>query len=460
MLFKRSCYFRPEGDWAILANSKGNIISVNKFATIILELMSDDWITVKNLAKKLLCVDDYFKSMDKEYLEDIVLSFINDMIKEEMIVSNQETDYDENVEISKVIFNTEQQNSVVFSNPLMSIVEITNRCNQNCKFCYVDLEKEGRIAKDPKLSDLFVICDELIKHKIFTINFLGGEPILRFDDLICLIKYVNSKNSNIHCTFATNGSADGGITKERALQLSKLKNISIRISIHGYKKDHDEIVGMPSAYNIALQSLRNLLKYAPNVLVSVATTISKNNINNIEKMLYDLFVNVGVQSIEIVPIQPVGQAKNNNVNYFNSKEEISVMNFFNMQSEKWSKKNKYLVYGSKYNEYVKPLKFKNEVVSCGIKHSIYIDTKGDCYVCHMSVGYDEFKIGNIYTTELDQMWVSKNRKKLISALSPSEICSKCNVHSCTNGCIVAAYINNGSLNEIDPCCPWINRKED
>lgn len=73
----------------------------------------------------------------------------------------------------------------------------------------------------------------------------------------------------------------------------------------------------------------------------------------------------------------------------------------------------------------------------------------------MSVGYNEFKIGNIYDDDIEKMWYSKNRKNLLNALKPSKICVDCPNGSCTNGCIVASYIHNGSLASADPCCPLI-----
>ena len=92
---------------------------------------------------------------------------------------------------------------------------ITNKCNENCKFCY------RKICKDNTLEDNKKIFDNLSKIKIGKITFAGGEPLL-YKDLFLLVAYIKSKNSNIKLSLTTNGKI---INKQLLEKILKTLNI-------------------------------------------------------------------------------------------------------------------------------------------------------------------------------------------------------------------------------------------
>ena len=84
-------------------------------------------------------------------------------------------------------------------NELYSICwNITNKCNENCKFCYRKLCKDNTIEENKK------IFDQLSKIKIGKISFCGGEPLL-YDGLFEIVDYIHNLNPQIKLSITTNG---------------------------------------------------------------------------------------------------------------------------------------------------------------------------------------------------------------------------------------------------------------
>lgn len=87
---------------------------------------------------------------------------------------------------------------------------ITNRCNEQCSFCFRDTSRE-----ELSLADNLVIANKLIESGVEHIAFSGGEALL-YPYIDELISYIYS--SNISTTLITNTLL---LSYDRLLQLSK-----------------------------------------------------------------------------------------------------------------------------------------------------------------------------------------------------------------------------------------------
>jgi len=101
-------------------------------------------------------------------------------------------------------------------------LEISNKCNLNCKYCYT---KEREAKQELKTEDWFKIINSLAEYNIFQVTFGGGEPLLR-EDMLELLDYCINHNLNIAIT--TNGILLSSFGKNT---LSKFKQINV--SYHG-----------------------------------------------------------------------------------------------------------------------------------------------------------------------------------------------------------------------------------
>lgn len=97
------------------------------------------------------------------------------------------------------------------------VVHVTKECNCCCKYCY-EKDKISQYSWD----EIKNLLDNFIKYhptKEFTIEFLGGEPMIAFDKIKNTVEYIeNRKDVNIlsYC-ITTNGT----IVHEELLELMK-----------------------------------------------------------------------------------------------------------------------------------------------------------------------------------------------------------------------------------------------
>ena len=75
---------------------------------------------------------------------------------------------------------------------------VTNKCNENCKFCY------RKISNDNSLENNIKIFNNISNIKINKITFAGGEPLL-YDKLFDLVDYIKKNNPDITLSITTNG---------------------------------------------------------------------------------------------------------------------------------------------------------------------------------------------------------------------------------------------------------------
>jgi MoaA/NifB/PqqE/SkfB family radical SAM enzyme len=70
--------------------------------------------------------------------------------------------------------------------PVTAIVSITGRCPHRCPYCYVDAAR--RAAPEPTVDLLEATIEGLAAAGVFTFHLSGGEPALRADELVVLLR--------------------------------------------------------------------------------------------------------------------------------------------------------------------------------------------------------------------------------------------------------------------------------
>lgn len=114
--------------------------------------------------------------------------------------------------------------------PFVLLMSPTMRCNFKCKGCYAadyDFSKEMSVEK----------WDEIITEAkalgVGLFIFLGGEPFVRKEDLLFLMK----KHNDAYFQIYSNGAM---LTNSLIDQIEKLGNVLVTFSIEGFEKETDE----------------------------------------------------------------------------------------------------------------------------------------------------------------------------------------------------------------------------
>ena len=137
-------------------------------------------------------------------------------------------------------------------------MELTERCNNNCIHCYINLPADDLTAREKELStsEIKDILIEAASLGCLTVRFTGGEPLLRedFEEL-----YVFTRKLGLKVLLYTNGTL---ITSEHAKLFSSVPPLEkIQVSIYGMKKkSYESITRAPGSFEAAWQGINLLMK--------------------------------------------------------------------------------------------------------------------------------------------------------------------------------------------------------
>ena len=131
--------------------------------------------------------------------------------------------------------------------PLMSVLELTRRCNLKCLHCYIDQPKTYK--NELSTAEIKSIISQLAKAGSMSLIFTGGEVFLR-DDILELSSFARSLGFDLR--IFTNGTLiDGNI----AAGLAKIGISGIEISLYGKRQTHDKITGVTGSFKKAMKAI-------------------------------------------------------------------------------------------------------------------------------------------------------------------------------------------------------------
>ncbi|KYK37946.1 MAG: hypothetical protein AYK18_08735 [Theionarchaea archaeon DG-70] len=122
--------------------------------------------------------------------------------------------------------------------PLSFDLELTARCNNNCRHCYINLSDSDKQAQDRELSsgEIKDIVDEAVSMGSLWCLMTGGEPLLR-DDFFDIYLYLKKKGLLV--SVFTNATL---ITKEHVRLFKKFPPRDIEVSVYGVSNKTYELV--------------------------------------------------------------------------------------------------------------------------------------------------------------------------------------------------------------------------
>lgn len=144
--------------------------------------------------------------------------------------------------------------------PLLTMLdmEFTERCNNNCIHCYINLPADDFDAKGKELStgDIKDILKEAASLGCLTVRFTGGEPLFRedFEDL-----YIFSRRLGLKVLIFTNATL---ITPHIAELFSRIPPLEkIEVSVYGMKQEsYEAVTRVAGSFEAAWSGINLLLE--------------------------------------------------------------------------------------------------------------------------------------------------------------------------------------------------------
>ncbi len=329
------------------------------------------------------------------------------------------------------------KSDLIPSAPITINWAVTNRCNFGCDHCYSRSDTIEELDIDAVNS----VLDKLAAAKIFSLNFGGGEPLLRKDLLEVArraadLGFAVSMNSNGYL-----------IDMDKARKLREAGFSKVGISIDSPKPDvHDRFRGKKGSHEKAIAALA-FLKQA-GIETSISSVICRINIDDVDGLI-DMAVSAGVSNINFHNFKCSGLG-------FTNKDVLD------LTSEEWRdfyikaielKKTVKNIRISLEDPIISLLGEKNEETLvkgsvCG-KLSLNIKSNGDITPC----GFIPVVIGNMCRDDLIEIW---NNSPVLYKMRNKEAKGKClscdSQSECLGGCTARTLALTGDMNNPDPHC--------
>lgn len=161
-------------------------------------------------------------------------------------------------------------------------IELTERCNNNCIHCCINLPADDKEAKARELAieEWKKILTEAVSLGCLTVRFTGGEPLLRgdFEEL-----YLFARRSGLKVLLFTNACLLSPRLADLFCHIPPLEKIEV--SVYGMKESSYEAnTRTPGSFKIAWQGINLLLdKKIPFVVKSAILPYNKDEIDEFEK---------------------------------------------------------------------------------------------------------------------------------------------------------------------------------
>lgn len=275
-----------------------------------------------------------------------------------------------------------------------SIVELlmSERCNLRCKHCYQD-SGPLRDADFPEISRLLNLCDELEDINIEILKITGGEPLLfrHFNRLA--EKLATKKYQKVILT-------NGLLIRDSLINIVKDKNFKFGISIDGGSKEIHEFTRGKNTFDKTVKNIKKLLDNG--IRCSIATTIHKENIKDIQNIFDLAFQQIGVSALNINIMEPIGRGIYNNYLCLDDDEYKRLKDEIASQKKKYPGKK---IEISDVKDLYDTEAAKGNKIYCAAGTSLMaLSPSLHIYPCLYGIGKPEFSMGRAGDSKLMDIW--------------------------------------------------------
>ncbi|MBO7059943.1 MAG: radical SAM protein [Fibrobacter sp.] len=306
--------------------------------------------------------------------------------------------------------------------PSLAVAKLTERCNLNCSYCYIEAGCQKKGMMDEKTA--IRIVDEFIEmHKNdrlpLNYSFHGGEPLLNFEIMKKVTEYAKPYRDRLTLSIQTNGTL---ITDEIA-EFLKENKIDVGVSIDGPQFIQDAsryYLGGKGSFEHVMRGIKILQKHKVNFgAISVLNGLNAKYINE----TINFFLENKIYAISFSPIQKNGRGKDDSNYYVDGDtifEAYKVILDRVLAHNKTHDRNEWIAERILSN-LIQSIYFNKKTFMCmdspcgAARKLLGIDVHGNFYACDNFTGDKDFLIGSLEKGHIkDQLLESPIRKKAAS----------------------------------------------
>jgi len=319
--------------------------------------------------------------------------------------------------------------------PLGITLNITERCNLQCKMCRIwkrDIEKE-----ELSENDILQVITDMKKWGINRLNLSGGEPLLR-KNLVFKVLSLCQKY-DIETGMVTNGWL---LDEKTADQLVSLGIGRISISIDGIGSIHDNIRGVNGSFDKAVYAIDNINKAKEKLdkrcIIHINTVVCNENLDGLMSL-----VDMARHLKSIIWLQA----------FHNRDTERKLVK--DIKDPLWISGDRLEKLNDVMDKIIDIKRREKGIIGNPTKELMFIKKyfkdydveRNECYAAFDNISIDSFgnvlpcwhwsSIGNIKDKDIISIWNSDIYRKTVL-----------NMQKCTSPCILNCHFTPGSLNSL------------
>lgn len=184
------------------------------------------------------------------------------------------------------------------------VIHVTKACNMNCLYCY-EKDKTSTYTWD----EIEKLCKNIIRNnkdeKHYSVEFLGGEPMLAFDYIKKAVSYFKENDSCYADYFII--TTNGTLVDSNLIEFLKThNNVMFSISLDGIPEANAQRImkkTRENSYNLVTYNIQKLLlNDIPSAQLAVHMVTHPFNSNMICRSIED-FYSLGIRNISVGTIE-------------------------------------------------------------------------------------------------------------------------------------------------------------
>lgn len=320
-------------------------------------------------------------------------------------------------------------------------LEVINRCNLNCSYCYLGEKKNTYMSIETAKRAIDIAVHEANKQydRTLIVYFIGGEPLMAYSIIQEVVEYTKSIcfDNNLRWKFST--TINGTLVTKEIIDFFIENNFDIKLSLDGPKEIQDlnrkDYAGNGS-FDQIIKKFPLLKRYETESgnQVSIASVVTNNNYQNFAKS-FQFLLDLGCKSLE------------SGIDYYCSwndeqleglREQLEKVFQIYKQHIQTTRE---VIFWNLWEQHLKSYLFSCPFYTCkaGLATS-YVATDGNFYTCQEM---QEFKIGDV----INGLDVPRIREIVYRKDQIVDWCKECEYieHCKTRGCQAANFEIQGNV---------------
>jgi len=328
-------------------------------------------------------------------------------------------------------------------------LNIAHDCNLRCKYCFASQgdyngkrslmsEEVGKAAVD------FVIKKSGTRRNI-EVDLFGGEPLMNFKVVKSIVDYGQKQgelhDKNLRFTITTNAT----FLNDEIMEYLNKNMGNIVLSIDGRKSVNDSIrvrADGKGTYNDILPKIKDMVeKRDKNKQYYVRGTFTSKNLD-----FYNDVMELANMGFKEISIEPVVLPEENELSLKEEHLDTIFEQYDKLAVEILNRKmhgNDFKFYHFAIDINGGPCIYKR-ISGCGAGFEyVAVTPEGDIYPCHQFVGDEKYKMGSIFSDEIDENISSEFKNGNVYNKNECKDCWA--KFYCSGGCQANNYNFNGSI---------------